>query len=53
MVTDAAAQASPKSASAINAGFILKKACISALVALGLFALMIGLRTEQGDDLRN
>jgi branched-chain amino acid transport system permease protein len=48
MATDAAAQASSPSAPALNAGFILKKACLSALVALGLFALMIGVRTEAG-----
>jgi branched-chain amino acid transport system permease protein len=34
--------------SALNPGFILKKAVISAAVALVLFSLMIGLRTEAG-----
>ena len=29
-------------------GFILKKALLSALVAIGLFWLMIGVRTETG-----
>ena len=36
------------SASALNPGFILKKAVISAAVALVLFSLMVGLRTEAG-----
>ena len=33
-----------------GAAFILKKALISALVALVLFSLMIGVRTEAGSD---
>ena len=33
---------------ALGAAFILKKALISALVALVLFSLMIGVRTEAG-----
>jgi len=33
-----------------GAVFILKKALISALVALVLFSLMIGVRTEAGSD---
>ena len=32
----------------VGAGFILKKAVLSALVALGLFSLMVGVRTEAG-----
>jgi branched-chain amino acid transport system permease protein len=34
--------------SVLNPGFILKKAAISAAVALVLFSLMVGLRTEAG-----
>ena len=48
MATDAAAPASGSTARATGAGFILKKACLSAFVAFGLFALMIGVRTEAG-----
>ena len=33
-----------------GAAFIFKKALISALVALVLFSLMIGVRTEAGSD---
>ena len=40
------AHAPARSAQGLSAAFILKKACLSALVALGLFALMIGVRTE-------
>ena len=36
------------SESALNPGFILKKAVISAAIALVLFSLMVGLRTEAG-----
>lgn len=46
-----AAKASPaKTARGPDAAFILKKAVISALVALVLFSLMIGIRTEAGSD---
>jgi branched-chain amino acid transport system permease protein len=48
MATEAAAPASRPSMPTPGAAFILKKACISALVAIGLFALMIGVRTEAG-----
>ncbi|KPF98995.1 ABC transporter permease [Rhodopseudomonas sp. AAP120] len=43
------AVAAPAAAKA-GAGFILKKALISALVALVLFSLMIGVRTEAGPE---
>ncbi|WP_420133878.1 high-affinity branched-chain amino acid ABC transporter permease LivM [Rhodopseudomonas sp.] len=43
------AAATPAAAKA-GAGFILKKALISALVALVLFSLMIGVRTEAGPE---
>ncbi|WP_369682864.1 high-affinity branched-chain amino acid ABC transporter permease LivM [Rhodopseudomonas palustris] len=43
------AVAAPAAAKA-GAGFILKKALISALVALILFSLMIGVRTEAGPE---
>jgi branched-chain amino acid transport system permease protein len=46
MATETAAKASVGSQPALNAGFILKKALISAAVAFGLFAMMIGVRTE-------
>lgn len=46
MATEAAAHVRSRSTIAADAGFIFKKACLSALVALGLFALMIGVRTE-------
>ena len=39
-----------KAAASHGAGFILKKSLISALVALVLFSLMIGIRTEAGPD---
>jgi branched-chain amino acid transport system permease protein len=39
-----------KTARGPDAAFILKKAVISALVALVLFSLMIGIRTEAGSD---
>ena len=43
--------AAPNQAShALGAAFIFKKALISALVALVLFSLMIGVRTEAGSD---
>jgi len=48
METDAAAPAPGNPPPATSAGFVLKKACLSALVAFGLFALMIGVRTEAG-----
>ena len=49
--TDPAARA-PKAAAAAPYGvaFILKKSLISALVALVLFSLMIGIRTEAGPE---
>lgn len=43
------AAATPAAAEA-GAGFILKKALISALVALVLFSLMLGVRTEAGPE---
>jgi branched-chain amino acid transport system permease protein len=46
MATETAAKASVGSQPALNAGFILMKALISAAVAFGLFAMMIGVRTE-------
>jgi branched-chain amino acid transport system permease protein len=48
MATEAAPHAPVQSASTFSVGFILKKAALSALVALGLFSLMIGVRTEAG-----
>jgi branched-chain amino acid transport system permease protein len=48
MATDAVPRAPVQTASAFSVGFVLKKAALSALVALGLFALMIGVRTEAG-----
>jgi branched-chain amino acid transport system permease protein len=49
MAPDAAARSAPESpAPATGAAFILRKACLSAFVAFGLFALMIGVRTEAG-----
>ncbi|MEA2829878.1 MAG: branched-chain amino acid transport system permease protein, partial [Bradyrhizobium sp.] len=39
---------SPATSRAPGVAFILKKALISALVALVLFSLMIGIRTEAG-----
>jgi branched-chain amino acid transport system permease protein len=48
MATETAAQAPARSAPAFSAAFVLKKAALSALVALGLFALMIGVRTDAG-----
>ncbi|UGV26048.1 high-affinity branched-chain amino acid ABC transporter permease LivM [Rhodopseudomonas boonkerdii] len=44
----AVASTSSKTARGLDATFILKKAVISALVALVLFSLMIGVRTEAG-----
>ena len=46
MTAPTSRQQSPQSA--LNPGFILKKAVISAAIALVLFSLMIGLRTEAG-----
>ncbi|MGJ4968408.1 MULTISPECIES: high-affinity branched-chain amino acid ABC transporter permease LivM [unclassified Bradyrhizobium] len=40
--------ASSKGSEPVGAAFILKKALLSALVALGLFSLMVGVRTEAG-----
>jgi branched-chain amino acid transport system permease protein len=48
MATQTAAPVSTRSAPGLSAGFILRKACLSALAAFGLFALMIGVRTEAG-----
>ncbi len=48
MATDAAPSVPMQSASTFSAAFVLKKAAISAAVALGLFALMIGVRTDAG-----
>lgn len=48
MATKPAAPTSTSSTPALDAGFILKKALLSALVAFGLFALMIGVRTDAG-----
>jgi branched-chain amino acid transport system permease protein len=48
MATDAVSPTQVQTASAFSVGFVLKKAALSALVALGLFALMIGVRTEAG-----
>jgi branched-chain amino acid transport system permease protein len=48
MAIEAAPRAAVQAAPAFSAAFILKKATLSALVALGLFALMIGVRTEAG-----
>jgi branched-chain amino acid transport system permease protein len=48
MATEAAAPASRLPSAALDTGFILKKAGLSALVALGLFAFMIGVRTDAG-----
>jgi branched-chain amino acid transport system permease protein len=48
MATEAATPASRRAKPALDVGFILKKALLSALVAFGLFALMIGVRTEAG-----
>ncbi len=42
--------AATQTSRAPGAAFILKKALISALVALVLFSLMIGVRTEAGPD---
>ncbi|CCD98843.1 high-affinity branched-chain amino acid ABC transporter permease LivM [Bradyrhizobium sp. STM 3809] len=39
---------SPDGAEPVGAAFILRKAVLSALVALGLFSLMVGVRTEAG-----
>jgi branched-chain amino acid transport system permease protein len=44
------AKTAPKSSLGPDAAFIFKKALISALVALVLFSLMIGIRTEAGSD---
>ena len=53
MATDAAAPSAPGSpATASGAGFILKKASLSALAAFGLFALMIGVRRRVNPALR-
>ncbi|MCX7318180.1 MAG: high-affinity branched-chain amino acid ABC transporter permease LivM [Hyphomicrobiales bacterium] len=46
----AAASTSSKPTRGVDAAFIVKKAVISALVALVLFSLMIGVRTEAGSD---
>jgi branched-chain amino acid transport system permease protein len=48
MATDAVPHAPAQAASTFSVAFVLKKAALSALVALGLFALMIGVRTEAG-----
>ena len=48
MATGTAAQTRPRAAPMTGMAFILKKACLSALIALALFALMIGIRTEAG-----
>lgn len=48
MATETAAQAPARSEPAFSAAFVLKKAALSALVAFGLFALMIGVRTDAG-----
>jgi branched-chain amino acid transport system permease protein len=48
MATDAVPHASARGASTLSVAFVLKKAILSALVAFGLFALMIGVRTEAG-----
>ncbi|XUM20317.1 high-affinity branched-chain amino acid ABC transporter permease LivM [Bradyrhizobium oligotrophicum S58] len=40
--------ASSKGSEPVGAAFILRKAFLSALVALGLFSLMVGVRTEAG-----
>lgn len=44
------AAAAPVAAATVGVGFIFKKALISALVALVLFSLMIGVRTEAGPE---
>jgi branched-chain amino acid transport system permease protein len=46
MATDAAPGAPVQAASTFSVAFILKKAILSALAAFGLFALMIGVRTD-------
>jgi branched-chain amino acid transport system permease protein len=46
----AAASTSSKITRGLDVAFIFKKAVISALVALVLFSLMIGVRTEAGSD---
>ena len=46
----AAATTSSKTTRGLDVAFILKKAVISAAVALVLFSLMIGVRTEAGSD---
>ena len=46
----ASARGSSAASPAPGAAFIFKKALISALVALVLFSLMIGVRTEAGSD---
>ncbi|MDQ8731774.1 high-affinity branched-chain amino acid ABC transporter permease LivM [Bradyrhizobium sp. LHD-71] len=48
MATDTAAPISVRPTPALNVGFVFKRACISALIAFGMFALMIGVRTEAG-----
>jgi branched-chain amino acid transport system permease protein len=45
---NAPSAASKQASHALGAAFIFKKALISALVALVLFSLMIGIRTEAG-----
>ncbi|CCD94769.1 high-affinity branched-chain amino acid ABC transporter (permease protein) [Bradyrhizobium sp. ORS 375] len=44
----ASSPASSNGSEPVGAAFILKKAVLSALVALGLFSLMVGVRTEAG-----
>ena len=46
----AAASTTSKTTRGLDAAFIVKKSVISALVALVLFSLMIGVRTEAGSD---
>jgi branched-chain amino acid transport system permease protein len=46
MASEAAAPAARPAAPVLSAAFILKKAGLSALVAFGLFAMMIGVRTD-------
>lgn len=48
--TDPAAHAPKAAAAPYGVAFILKKSLISALVALVLFSLMIGIRTEAGPE---
>jgi branched-chain amino acid transport system permease protein len=50
VIPAAAASQTSKSAAPAGSAFIFKKALISALVALVLFSLMIGVRTEAGPE---